>query len=78
MSKQNVNLEFNKGAAGFALLVCAITAGYTAAKFDLANPLIAGVIGGVVGYAISYVSNASAAVVLLVAVAVFAFTYSRP
>ncbi len=80
MSKQNVGvgLEINKEAAKLALLACAITAGYTAAKFDLANPLIAGMIGGVVGYAISYVSNAYAALVLLVTVAVFVFTYSRP
>lgn len=76
MSKQNVNVEFNKGAAGFAFLVCAITAGYTTGKFDLANPLIAGLIAGVAGYAISYVSNAYAAVVLLIAAAVFALTYS--
>jgi hypothetical protein len=77
MSKET-NITVNKGPAYLAWFVWSIAAGYAAYRSGLVNTLLAAAICGIIAFAVGYVDNKYAMVVILLAVAVFVITYAIP
>lgn len=76
-SNQNINVDVNKGMAGYAALSGAAGLGFAAFAFGFMHPLLAGFVGLVVGGGMGYHSKGAGLLVLLSGAAMIFIAYKQ-
>lgn len=71
MADHRIGIEVNKELAAVAFVACAIGIGVASAIWGIMNPLIAGGVAGVIGFAVTYANKGLGVMAIIAAAAIF-------
>lgn len=71
MAEHRIGIEINKELAVVAFFTCAVGIGTAAGIWGLINPIIGGVIAGVVGFAITYANKGYGVIAIILSAVIF-------